>query len=188
MTDTPSAPSTPQVTVLPAEAADDQDLMRQLTDLVNQVYATAEDGLWQPGTVRTSLQEVTELTLARQIVVAHVDGALAGLIRVQYLDSDTAETGMLVSHPDYRGLGVGRELRRFVAEMLRREGFKTLQIELLVPRNRTHDSKAFMAEWNTRAGYEVVGESKFEDYYPDLAPRLVTPCNFIIFNKSLQTA
>ncbi|MBY0441693.1 MAG: hypothetical protein K2Q25_06090 [Mycobacteriaceae bacterium] len=92
-----------------------------------------------------------------------------------------------MSHPDHRGIGVGRELRRFVVDMLQREGFTTLQIELLVPRHWTHDSKVFMAAWNEREGYRVVRQSRFEDHYPHLAPHLATPCDFVIFNKSLQT-
>jgi len=174
-----------QIEVLPAEAASDVNTMQQIVDLVNQVYAVAEDGFWQQGATRTTLEEVIGFTQAGQIVVARLGGTVVGSIRVQHLDSDTGETGMLVADQNHRGMGIGRELRRFVTDLLRRDGITTLQIELLVPRNWTRESKVFMADWNARSGYKVVRQGRFEDQYPHLAPQLATPCDFIIYNKSI---
>lgn len=173
------------IEVLPAEASDDMTTMSQIVDLVNRVYAEAEAGLWQEGATRTTLEEIVEFTRAGQIVVARVGGAIAGSIRVQRLDANTGETGMLVSDPERRGMGIGRELRRFVIDLLRRWGVTTLQIELLVPRRWTQESKVFMAEWNARSGYQVVRKGRFEDQYPHLAGQLATPCDFIIYNKPI---
>ncbi|GAB3011517.1 GNAT family N-acetyltransferase [Streptomyces pseudoechinosporeus] len=160
--------------------------MRQIADLVNRVYAVAEDGQWLPGATRTSMEEITELTRARQIVVARTGGTLVGSIRVQLLDPETGESGMLVADPDYRNMGIGRELRRFAVDMLRKRGAKALQIELLVPRDWSQESKQFMAEWNERAGYRVIRKGAFEEQYPDLAPLLATPCDFIIYEKTIR--
>ena len=159
--------------------------MNRIADLVNEVYATAEQGLWLPGATRTDARQIAELTRAGQIVVARLANVIVGSIRVQHLDAETGETGMLVVDRSHRGSGVGRELRRFVTGMLREQGVKTLQIELLVPRMWTQASKTFMAEWNERSGYEVVRHGAFEDQYPELAPLLATPCDFIIYNKAL---
>ena len=174
-----------RVEALPPGASNDVDTMQTLTDLVNEVYATAEQGLWLPGTTRTDVDEMTELTRAGEIVVARLGDDIVGSIRVRRLEADTAETGMLVAHPGHRNLGVGRQLRRHVTAMLRDEGMKTLQIELLVPRDWTPESKAFMARWNERSGYEVVRKGAFDDMYPELAPRLATPCDFIVYQKAL---
>lgn len=159
--------------------------MRHLADLINRVYAAAEKGQWLPGATRTSTEEITELAQAGQIVVARVDGAVVGAIRVRHLDSRTGETGMLAVDPEYRNLGIARELRRFVADLLRSQGIATLQIELLVPRDWDQASKKVMAGWNSRAGYKVVRKGAFEEQYPDLAPQLATPCDFIIYHKEL---
>lgn len=181
-----SFPSPPlRIEPLPAEASADTQLMRSITDLVNRVYAEAEDGQWLPGTTRTDIEEITEFTRAGQLVVAWLDDAVVGSIRVQYFDARTAETGMLVADPEHRGKGIGRELRRFVIDVLKDQGIETLQIELLVPREWKQPSKDFMAGWNERSGYRVVRRGAFEDQYPHLAPRLATPCDFIIYHKSL---
>lgn len=174
-----------RIEALPPEASHDAATMQTLTDLVNDVYATAEQGLWLPGTTRTDVAEMTESTRAGEIVVARWGDDLVGSIRVRRLDTDTAETGMLVAHPGHRNLGVGRQLRRHVTAMLRQAGVKTLQIELLVPRDWTPEPKAFMARWNERSGYAVVRKGAFDDMYPELAPKLATPCDFIIYEKAL---
>ncbi len=36
--------------------------MGRITDLTNEVYAVAEDGLWTEGATRTTVDEVAELT------------------------------------------------------------------------------------------------------------------------------
>jgi GNAT superfamily N-acetyltransferase len=174
-----------EIEILPAGTSDDMASMTHLADLVNRVYATAEKGQWVPGATRTTVDELASFTRAGEIVVARLDGVVVGSIRVQQLDGDLWETGMLVADPDHRNLGIGRELRRFVLDLLRQRGARTLQIELLVPRDWTQDSKTFMADWNERSGYVVVGRGRFEEQYPQLADQLATPCDFIIYNKTL---
>jgi GNAT superfamily N-acetyltransferase len=174
------------IQVLPADASADTELMRHIADLVNRAYATAEAGLWQPGATRTTVEEVTRLTSAGEIVVARHDGVVVGSVRVQRLSAELAESGMLVADPDRRGEGIGRALRGFVLDMLQQRGFTTLEIELLAPRNWEPASKRFMAEWNDRAGFTVVRMGAFEDQYPDLAPLLATPCDFTIYHLDLR--
>lgn len=181
MTTSPSI----DIEILPPETSYDAVLMTQIADLVNRVYAASESGQWLPGTTRTTVGEIVEFTRAGQIIVARIGGLLVGSIRVHLLSPERGESGMLVSDPDCRNVGIGRELRRFVVDMLRNRGVKTLQIELLVPRDWDQASKRFMAEWNERSGYQVVRKGAFEEQYPDLAPLLATPCDFIIYEKNL---
>ena len=173
------------IRLLPAEAADDVTLMHSVTDLINRVYATAEEGLWQPGATRATVTEIIELTRAGEIVIAELGSAVVGAIRVRLLDAHLGETGMLAADPAHRNNGIGRELRRFVTGLLRERGVTTLRIELLVPRNWQQSSKQFMAEWNERSGYEMIGRGAFEEEYPDLAPLLATPCDYLIYHKAL---
>ena len=119
-------PPSLRIDPLPSEASDDADTMQTLTDLVNEVYATAEQGLWLPGATRTDVDEMTGLARAGEIVVARLGADIVGSIRVRRLDAYTAETGMLVAHPGHRHLAVGRQLRQYVTAMLRDEGMKTL--------------------------------------------------------------
>jgi GNAT superfamily N-acetyltransferase len=159
--------------------------MQRITDLTNEVYAVAEDGLWTEDATRTTVDEVAELTRAGEMVVARLDGRVVGSVRVQHLDERTGEFGMLVADPGHRGIGIGRELIRFAERECRAAGLGTMQLELLVPRDWTHPTKEFLDAWYTRIGYRVVRTGTIDEAYPDLAPLLATPCDFLIYRKEL---
>jgi GNAT superfamily N-acetyltransferase len=163
-------------------AADDDATMSSVSDLVNTVYKVAEDGLWLDGAARTSPAEVAGLTRAGEIVVARIDGRLAGCVRLRTLGDELSEFGMLVAAPEHRGTGVGRELVRFAEE---HAGRPVMQLELLVPREWSHPSKEFLAGWYGRLGYRLVRVGTVDESYPDLAPLLATPCYFRVYHKDL---
>jgi GNAT superfamily N-acetyltransferase len=174
------------VHLLPPAAGDDAPLMRRITDLTNEVYLVAEDGLWKEGATRTTVDEIAELTRAGEIAVARLDGAVVGSVRVQRLDDESGEFGMLAADPAHRGLGVGGGLISFAERKCQDEGLRTMQLELLVPRAWTHPSKEFLAQWYTRLGYHVARTGTIEEAYPELAPLLATPCDFVIYLKELS--
>jgi GNAT superfamily N-acetyltransferase len=182
-TDEPATPI--DVQLLPAAASDDAMLMQRVTDLINDVYAVAEDGLWVEHATRTTVREVAELTSAGQIAVARLGGPIAGCVRIQRFDERTGEFGMLAADRAHRGVGVGRELLRFAERKSAAEGLGTMRLEVLVPRDWTHPTKEFLATWYTRMGYRVVRTGTIDEAYPDLAPLLATPCDFVIYHKQL---
>jgi GNAT superfamily N-acetyltransferase len=174
-----------EIELLPAGASDDAPLMEGITALVNEVYAVAEDGLWVDGAGRTTVDEVAAMTRAEEIAVARRDGRVVGCVRVQRLDECSGEFGMLAADPAHRGLGVGRELVRFVERKCRAEGLPAMRLELLVPRGWSHPTKEFLAAWYTRLGYRIVRTGTIDEAYPGLAPLLATPCDFVIYEKNL---
>jgi GNAT superfamily N-acetyltransferase len=175
-----------QIEHLPAAAAANVGLVDDITDLVNRVYRVAEDGLWLDGAVRTDVAEVAGLVRAGEIVVSRQDGELVGCVRVQHLDAETGEFGMLAADPDRRGTGIGRDLVRFAEQSCADAGRHTMQLELLVPRDWTHPVKEFLAGWYTRIGYRVVRRGTINEDYPHLAAQLNTSCDFLIFHKALR--
>jgi ribosomal protein S18 acetylase RimI-like enzyme len=182
-----SEPEPPiEIQLLAAAESDDAKLMARITELTNQVYAVAEDGLWTAGATRTTLDEVVELTRAGQIAVARLSGRVVGCVRVQRLDEGKGEFGMLAADPAHRGVGVGRELVRFAESTSSAEGIRSMQLELLVPRDWTHPTKVFLAAWYKRLGYRVARTGAIEEAYPALAPLLATPCDFVTYEKRLD--
>jgi GNAT superfamily N-acetyltransferase len=175
-----------EIELLPPAAAADTDLVATITELINRVYAAAEKGLWVEGAVRTTTTEVAEVIAAGEIAVARLDGQVVGSIRVQQLPSGEGEFGMLVADPDRRGDGIGRELVRFAEELSWYRGLQVMQLELLVPRGWRHPSKDFLNAWYTRIGYVPVRSGTIEESYPQLAPLLATPCDFVIYHKDLK--
>jgi ribosomal protein S18 acetylase RimI-like enzyme len=174
-----------EVELLSPTASVDAALMERISDLTNGVYAEAEAGLWMDGATRTSVGEIVELTRAGEIAVARIAGQVLGCVRVQRLDQRTGEAGMLCADPAQRGIGIGRELLRFVERKSRADGVSTMQLELLVPRDWTHPTKQFLAEWYSRIGYRIARTGTIDELYPELAPQLATPCDFVIYRKEL---
>jgi N-acetylglutamate synthase-like GNAT family acetyltransferase len=177
---------TTEIAWLPTTAADDRSLIAGLTNLINDVYAVAEDGLWVRGAARTSVVEMTELVRAGQFAAASLDGRLVGCVRIQFLTDEVGEFGMLAVDPAHRGTGLGRELVKFAEHAARETDRRTMQLELLVPRDWTHPSKQFLATWYTRIGYTQTRVGAIEESYQHLTPLLAAPCDFIIYRKTLR--
>jgi GNAT superfamily N-acetyltransferase len=173
------------IQLLPTAAGDDANVTLRIAHPINQVYAVAEDGLWIDGGTRTTAGEVAELIRAGEIAVARLRGRIVGCVRIQRLDEQTGEFGMLIADAAHRGVGIGRELVRFAERKCSAEGLSTVQLELLVPRGWTHPTKEFLAAWYTRIGYRVARTGTIDEAYPALAPLLATPCDFVIYQKAL---
>ncbi len=171
---------------LSSVTAEDTGILAKLTDLINEVYAVAEDGLWTLGVTRTTAEEIAHLTHAGQIAVAVLEERIVGCIRIQQLDEDMSEFGMLAAAPGHRGIGIGRELVRFAEQSSRDKGRGTMQLELLVPREWTHPAKEFLARWYVRIGYKAVRTGSTDEFHPNLSPLLATPCDFVIYRKDIQ--
>jgi GNAT superfamily N-acetyltransferase len=167
------------------QLAGDTAPVRRLTDLINDVYAVAEAGLWRNGTTRTTARQLTELIAAGEIAVATLDGDLAGVVRVHPVSRDTGEFGMLAAVPEHRGQGVGRALVDFAEQHSREQGMRTMQLELLVPRTWRHPTKVYLDGWYRRIGYEVARTTSLDEHYPELAPLLATECDLLVYDKPL---
>jgi GNAT superfamily N-acetyltransferase len=180
------SPAALAVRPLEPAAAHDVTLVAHLANLINDVYLTAESGLWRPEATRTTTSEVAGLVGAGQIVVASRDGEVVGSVRVHDVAADASEFGLLVAAPAARGTGVGRALLDFVERRGHERGLRAIQLELLAPRNWSHPSKEFLSAWYGRRGYQTIRVEPVEDHYPHLAPLLATPCDFQIREKPLR--
>ena len=174
-----------EVGLLDPAAAADRELIARLTGLVNRVYAASEAGLWHEGAARTTAAEMAGQVAAGEVAMATVGDGLAGAIRVRAVSEVAGEFGTLAADAGYRGIGVGRALVAFAERHIRDQGLRTMRLELLVPRTWRHPSKVFLDGWYGRMGYRVVRTADVADAYPDLAPMLATPCEFLIYEKPL---
>src|SRR4051812_33259600 len=117
------------VELLGAAAGENPAVVARVVELTNEVYAVAEEGLWADRATRTSADEVVELIHAGEIAVARLDGRIVGCVRVQRLDADTGEFGMLTADPAHRGIGIGGELIEFAERVCRDAALGTMQLE-----------------------------------------------------------
>ncbi|RJQ82020.1 N-acetyltransferase [Pseudonocardiaceae bacterium YIM PH 21723] len=168
-------------------AGTDSSVIAGLVALTNAAYRVAEKGLWVEGTDRTDTADMTKLVQAGEIVAAcDAGGRIRGSMRLFRLDSGEADFGMLAVDPEARGAGVGRALIGFAERWAVDNSLDVLQLELLWPREWTHPEKAFLREWYTRIGFELTRVDDFSADYPSLSTRLATPCDLLIFHKSVR--
>jgi len=170
--------------VLKAQATSDV-IVHEITDLINEVYKVAEKGLWTEGSCRTTKAEVSRLIAAEEILAAYLGENLVGCVRIQQLSAKETELGMLAVKLAQRGTGVGRNLVKHVEDESKAKGFQAVQLEILVPKEWVHPSKAFLEGWYTRIGYEKIRSGTIDESYPELAPLLATTCDFVIYQKKL---
>ena len=165
------------------------DDAESLATLINQVYAVAEDGMWQEidghPMPRTTTAEVHSLLSQQHLLLARMGDELVGCVCVKMLSPLIAEFGLLVAHPERRGEGIGRRLVVAAEKHGRDCGARWMQLELLTPKDWTHPVKEFLHRWYTRIGYVPVRTESFADSYGHLAGQLATPCNFTVYHKGL---
>jgi len=177
-----------EIQPLAPAAADDPVVTATITDLINEVYREGEKGLWLGDVPRTTVTEVAGLIRAGEIAVARLGGRIVGSVRIQRLDAETGEFGMLAAAPAHHGSGIGRRLVAFAEQWARDERCVAMQLELLVPQGWTHPTKGFLAQWYDRLGYRVVRNGSIAVDFPHLAPLLAVPCDFLIYHKALLTS
>ena len=171
--------------LLDPPAADDERLSSPIsTGLINDVYADRRARpLGRRRDAHDSRPVLAELIRAGEIAVATPGAEVVGSIRLHDVTADTGEFGMLVAAPDQRGTGVGRAL--VASPKWARPQNAEMQLELLVPRGWSHPGKEFLQAWYARIGYRRSGPPGLADAYPALAPQLATPCDFVVYEKSL---
>ena len=174
------------IELLEEAAGDDAALASRIAELVNEVYETAERGLWRDEATRTTPTEIAELIRAEEIAVAREDGQIVGCLRLHDVSDDTSEFGLLVAAPDRRGAGVGRGGVAVAPPRPRARRLRAIQLELLVPRTWSHPSKEFLKAWYGRRGYRLVRTGSVDAAYPQLAPLLATPCDLEVHEKPLR--
>lgn len=185
----PNASPDTTVVIAPetAAATGDPATVDAIADLVNRAYAVAEAGLWTDGAERTTPEEVADLLARGWIATARVGDRIVGAVTLRPLDASTAEFGMLAADEDWRSVGVGRELVAFAERWAAERGHSAMQLELLVPTGWSHPSKEFLRAWYERLGYREFRRTRLEQLYPELEPRLATPCDLLVLRKPLPT-
>jgi GNAT superfamily N-acetyltransferase len=173
------------VAVLRAAAADDPVVVGGLVRVINEAYAVGEEGLWLDGWVRITRPEVEEAVRSEGMFAATVDGEIVGAAFVRPIDAKTSDLGLVSATPAHWGTGLGGEIVRAAEDHVRGQGVKRMQLELLVPQEWVHPHKDRLRRWYIRLGYEVVRTATFEEVATHVASQLATPCEFLVFRKSL---
>ena len=172
-------------TRFPIESDLGADNIKRLSDMINEVYDDAESGMWKRKSTRTNPAEVERLLRAQALILAEIDGALVGSVNVNLMGDGVGEFGMLVADLNHRGMGIGSALIDHAENWARDMACHTMRLELLTPRNWTHQCKEFLKNWYSRIGYKPQAPESFEILHPELVPELATECDFTVWYKFL---
>lgn len=170
---------------LAQEESKDLDKMTHIANLVNKVYKIAEDGLYKKQSLRTTPENVQQLTLNHEIAVAELYNKIIGSIRINQHNNEVGGFGMIAVDDAYQGKGIGRKLISFAESQCLEENFQMMQLELLVPAEGKHPYKKALEKWYIRLGYEPSHKDSIDSVFPELREKLAMPCQFIVFQKDL---
>ncbi|KAL7923201.1 hypothetical protein ACQKWADRAFT_57502 [Trichoderma austrokoningii] len=185
----------------PPSVAENLSEVSAVTKLANDVFIEAEVGIWNTGFVRTSDAEVADLIRKGELAAAYLaspsslsngqetlkqKGQLVGCACAKRLSESTCGLSMLTLDTKHQGLGLGREIFKFVEDHCRSLGCSTLALDILVPTSYAHPLKTRMQAWYIRLGFEQVRLLDFAKEYPSLAPLLAGPAVYRAFEKRLR--
>jgi GNAT superfamily N-acetyltransferase len=141
---------------LPAACAGDAALVAEICVVVNRAFEEAERRLWRGPYPRTNVAETAAKIAREHLVVARVDGAIAGAVWTRLVDATTGWFGALGVDPARGGAGIARALIAFVERGAAAAGASTMRLEVLAPRPPDPHTD-FLAAWYARLGYREVG-------------------------------
>jgi GNAT superfamily N-acetyltransferase len=158
--------------------------------LVNAAYARGEEGMWVPGTARTSEDEVRALLGAGRLVLAldrrgAVEGSANLYVGGEAFGRGVAEFGMLAVAEHALGHGVGRTLLRECQARAKAAGCTALRLEILHPSGWQHPAKTRLEAWYRREGFLPSAAEDFGRMFPHLQSSLACDCSFTVYLKQL---
>jgi GNAT superfamily N-acetyltransferase len=156
---------------LAAAAARDRALVEGICDVVNRAYEAGERRLWRDAFPRTNPDETAAMIEREHLVLARVDGALAGAVWTRLADARTGWFGALGVDPRLGRTGLGRALVAYVEEHAARAGATAMRLEVLVPCPADPHTD-MLAAWYARLGYREVGRVDLGIFDPASPPHL----------------
>ncbi len=176
-----------KLTIRRSTATDNKpEVVDHLVNLINDCYADEESGMWLETTSgRVVPDEISAFLEKEQLFFAFLGDGLVGSVKIDVIDEETLEFGMLVADPEYRGIGIGRELVKTVEDFARDQGYNKMMLELLTPQDWINPSKEFLKKWYTRIGYIPGKTIPFAQEFPRRAKDFACPCDFTVWLKDL---
>ena len=137
-----------------------------IVKMVNVAYDYGEKGMWNDGFTRTTSQGVSDLLDAHKLLVAKLEGAIVGCIKLdttfktQRHDGTPAcmaEIGMLAVQQSNRRQGLGKRLMNAAIMAAQAANCQGIELQLVKPKTWPHRVKTFLAHWYTTLGFTLVG-------------------------------
>ena len=157
-----------------------EESIKALCQLINNVYHQNEDVLINKSNPRTNLNELKTMINNKKLLIAKHNDKIIGCIQVSLVDEKTSIFAMLVTDPMNRSQGIGKKLVQHAEIYAKKNGCTKMHLKLLTPKEWIHEQKEFLKNWYERMGYIRKYDVPFENekFY-------VTPCRFTLYSKQL---
>ncbi len=154
--------------------------IKALCQLINNVYHDNEDALIDKSNPRTDLNQLKMIMNKKQLLIAKQNHEVIGCVQVSFLNENTSIFAMLVTNPIYQSQGIGKKLVQHAENYAKQNGCTKMHLKLLTPKEWIHEQKEFLKNWYERMGYIRQYDVPFENekFY-------VTPCRFTLYSKEL---
>ena len=169
--------------VSPKDATDTS--VGRITNLINEAYQWSEAELWIKDKERTNTMEIKSLFENRMIILAYIEDAISGAVKIEEITPEVSGFSMLSAAMENMGRGVGRALVAAAERWARNSGYQKMEIEI-VRSDPPNDHKSFLQDWYTRLGYVEQSTYPISLRIPELAPLQRMICVSTLYHKRLQ--
>ena len=92
---------------------------------------------------------------------------------------------MLSAKLEHTGKGIGRRLISAAEAHAKEKGCEKVRLEVLMPIEWEHPTKAYLMKWYERQGYVFHEKEDFGAHYPEIQALMVCKCVLNVFVKDL---
>ena len=164
-----------------------QEEFNQLYHIIIKAYADTEALMWGENYVRVSKSDFQNFIDEDKVLVAFLSEEVVGGLRYYAMNESTWSFGLFGADFSKSRMGIGRALIAKVENLAARAKAKKIRIEILRPTNFEIEIKTILANWYISLGYVLVGSDDFATVRPKESIKLLCPCNFDYYEKSLGT-
>ncbi len=167
-----------------ASTNDNLDLTALIT-MINAVYRSAEDYIWEDEHLRTSEERLAEVISNNELLLAYINNEVVGCIHLEKMNQQLYKFKMLAVPDEHKGNKLGSKLVGFAEETARLKGATTMQLELLMPVEIIHPNKEFLKSWYTKIGYLKQATHSVDYCHEGISQFLKINCVAEVYQKVL---
>lgn len=162
-----------------------EEQLERLYEIIIRAYAETEKVMWGERYVRIDRRTFTRYIDQDEVLVAFIDGKVAGGIRYFHLRDNTWSFSLLGADFNQKGKGIGRALIQEVEQIVSNKGGDRVHIEVLRPEKETVEAKTIISDWYQRMGYQIVKQIPLIELYPEKEDLQLVPTVFDCYLKEL---
>ena len=157
----------------------------ELFEVMRDAFARTQAEMWGENYLRMPQSEFEKLIDEGIIFGALMDEKIVGCVYMRRVDAETATFGLLATHRDFEGKGIGRTMIAFIEQTARLSGSKYMTMDILRPRDFKSPSKDRLRSWYEAMGYRFTHSHHYGEIRPERAKELIRTSVFDFYRKDI---